>query len=88
LFVAPALFSQEKRPKLTPAHRFEISTAMSTNARRIAQHAEDTARRAKDSQELARQSEEEAKEVALTAIYLKADYDKWCGLGVFFSDMI
>jgi hypothetical protein len=61
---------------------------MSSNARVIAQHTEDTARRAKESQEIARQAEEEAKEVALTAIYLKADYEKWCGLGVLFSDMI
>ncbi len=74
--------------KLTSSHRFEISKSSSSNARAIAQLTEDTARRAKESQEMVRKSEEEAKEVALTAIYLKADYEKWCGLGVYFSDMV
>lgn len=67
--------------------RFEISASIGSGARTIAQQTEDAARRAKESQEIARKDEEEAKEVALTAIYLKADYDKWCGLGAFFSDM-
>lgn len=71
----------------TSALRFEISTSMGSNARLMAQRAEDTARRAKESQEIARKAEEEAKEVALTALYLKADYEKWCGLGALFSDM-
>ena len=73
--------------KINQAPRFEISASLGSGARTIAQQTEDAARRAKESQEIARKDEEEAKEVALTAIYLKADYDKWCGLGSFFSDM-
>jgi predicted sugar kinase len=72
---------------LIPAYRYEISSSMCSNARIIAQKTEEAARRAKESQEMARKAEEEAKEVAQTAIYLKNDYDKWCGLGVYFSDM-
>jgi hypothetical protein len=75
------------RGKINQAPRFEISSSLGQNARTISQQTEDAARRAKESQEIARKDEEEAKEVALTAIYLKADYDKWCGLGAFFSDM-
>ena len=72
---------------MTHAPRLEISTSIGTNARMIAQRTEDTARRAKESQEIARKDEEEAKEVALTALYLKSDYERWCGLGALFSDM-
>ncbi len=75
------------REKINQAPRFEISASLGKNARTISQQTEDAARRAKESQEIARKDEEEAKEVALTAIYLKADYDKWCGFGAFFSDM-
>jgi hypothetical protein len=88
LFAITAYFACAKRwRKLMHPPRFEISTSMGSNARLIAQRTEDTARRAKESQDMARKAEEEAKEVATTAIYLKTDYDKWCGLGAFFSDM-
>ena len=71
----------------TQARRYEISASVGSNARAIATDTEECGRRAKESQDIARKAEEEAKEVALTAIYLKNDYDKWFGLGKFFSDM-
>lgn len=47
---------------------------------------DDAARRAKESQRLAREAEDEAKEVTETAMAMQKDYEKWFGLGIWFSD--